>query len=95
MKKQLFSLAALMLMLLCGAGHIKAQTVTIDGIDYALGDGTATVVKGTYSGDMVIPEYIDVDGAYYDVTAVADRCCRFSRRGNLRELRKPPHHHHA
>ena len=76
MKKQLFSLAAIMLMLLCGAGHIKAQTVTIDGIDYALGDGTATVVKGTYSGDMVIPEYIDVDGAYYDVTAVADRCFR-------------------
>ena len=76
MKRHLLSFAAIMLMLICGTGLVKAQNVTVDGIDYALGDGTATVVKGTYSGEVVIPEYIEVDGAFYDVTAVADRCFR-------------------
>ena len=73
MKNFTLKLAAVMLMLLGGSGLMQAQ-VTIDGVDYSISDGTATVLKGTYSGDLVIPEYIEVDGAFYDVTAVADHC---------------------
>ena len=76
MKNFTLKLAALMLMLIGGINLTTAQDVTVDGIDYTLGDGIATVMKGTYSGNLVIPEYIEVDGTYYDVTAVADRCFR-------------------
>lgn len=76
MKRITLKLAALMLMLIGSINLATAQDVTVDGIDYTLGDGIATVMKGTYSGNLVIPEYIEVDGAYYDVTAVADRCFR-------------------
>ena len=53
---------------------INAENVIVDGIEYLLNDKSATVVRGTYSGNLVIPEYIEVDGSFYDVTAVADHC---------------------
>lgn len=73
MKNFTLKLVAVILMLVGGSGLMQAQ-VTIDGIDYSISDGTATVLRGTYSGNLVIPEYIEVDGAFYDVTAVADHC---------------------
>ena len=53
---------------------LSAQNVVVDGVEYSISDGTATLLKGNYSGTLVIPEYIEVDGAYYDVTAVESKC---------------------
>lgn len=74
MKKIMMTLVAIALMLIGGASSTKAQTVTVDGIDYILSAGTATVAQGNYSGDLVIPAYIEVDGSYYDITAVEKFC---------------------
>ncbi|MBQ7743034.1 MAG: leucine-rich repeat protein [Bacteroidaceae bacterium] len=53
---------------------VNADNVIVEGIEYSLSESGATVVRGTYSGNLVIPEYIEVDGAFYDVVAVADHC---------------------
>ena len=53
---------------------VNGQIVVVDGIEYSISEGNATLVRGTYSGTLVIPAYIEVDGAYYDVTAVESKC---------------------
>ena len=73
MKKSLL-LLSLFLIVNAQWSIINADNVIIDGIEYSLSESSATVVRGTYSGTLVIPAYIEVDGAYYDVTAVADHC---------------------
>ncbi|MBR4644513.1 MAG: tyrosine-protein phosphatase [Bacteroidaceae bacterium] len=64
---------------------ISAQTsVTVDGIKYILGDGTATVTypndskpssndPSTYTGAIVIPATITVDDVTYNVTEIGER----------------------
>lgn len=74
MKKITLTLVAIAMMLIGGTSPTQAQQVTVDGIDYILEGSNATVAKGNYSGDIVIPAYIEVDGAFYDITAVEKAC---------------------
>ena len=65
------------------ATALQAANVTVDGINYTTSGNKATVAKYTidksvtpydtlfYTGDIVIPETIVVDGAEYTVTATA------------------------
>lgn len=52
-----------------------AAYVEVDGIRYEIDDldETATVTKGNYTGDVVIPESIEVNGTSYIVTSIGSR----------------------
>lgn len=73
-KRISFILAVLLLSIVGG----KAQNVEVSGIEYTISGNRATVAQGNYSGNLIIPESIEVDGAFYDVVACADRCFRGS-----------------
>ena len=79
--KKTFILLSFVLMVITAS----AQTsVTVDGIKYNLDGSTATVTypnssePGTseYTGDIVIPPTIEVDGVTYNVTAIGDKAFR-------------------
>lgn len=51
---------------------VNADTFTVGGVTYSTLSGTnVTVDKGTYSGEIVIPETVTNNGTTYNVTAVA------------------------
>lgn len=82
--KRIFKLfvAAVTMIIMAGITTATAQVtdslVTVDGVNYIISNGKATLPAsstnggqgGVYSGNLVIPAYIEVDGAYYDVTRV-------------------------
>ena len=70
--KKLFLLLTL---LLC-FHTVGAYAVVVDGINYSLNttDKTASVTSGTYSGKVVIPETVTVDGVVYSVTSLGEMC---------------------
>lgn len=49
---------------------------TIDGLKYLIktDEKTATLVANSYSGDIVVPEKVTVDGVDYPVVAFGDNC---------------------
>ena len=55
------------------------QYKTVDGLRYGLNKNpnTAFVAQGKYSGDIVIPDSILVDGEYYHVTSIRARAFRY------------------
>ncbi|MGN0238379.1 MAG: leucine-rich repeat domain-containing protein [Lepagella sp.] len=69
MKRFTFSLACAAL--LCSQA-IAEDPITIEGLNYELNQElkTATVVAGTYTGDIVIPEAITVEEENYDVKQI-------------------------
>ena len=52
-----------------------ADDVQIDGIYYSINDATktASVTRGNYSGNIVIPETIDYDGIHYMITTICEK----------------------
>ena len=61
----------LMLLMIFSAMTLNAADVTVDGMSYSYsGEGTLTVVRGAYSGDVVIPDEVVIDGKTYVVTAI-------------------------
>ena len=61
----------LTLIALCWTMAIQAQTATVDGLNYNLkSDKTAEVTYSNFTGDIVIPEKITVDGVEYSVTSI-------------------------
>ncbi|MBO7120090.1 MAG: leucine-rich repeat protein [Bacteroidaceae bacterium] len=84
--KRLFTILPLLL----AALMLSAQTsVTVDGIKYTLDGSNATVTyptdgepgssnPNTYTGDIVIPPSINVDGTDYSVTAIGKKAFRSS-----------------
>ena len=70
MKKQL-SLSFLLLFPLMAI----ADPIEIDGIYYNLIDGNSAEVTwnpNTYSGDIVIPDFVTCDGVKYSVTSIGN-----------------------
>lgn len=61
-----------------------ANAATINGINYMLHNEKATVVRGDYEGDVVIPAIIEVNGSSYNVDAITNHC--FFECGNLRKV---------
>ena len=51
-----------------------AVEIEIDGINYNLNAETkqATVIRGYYSGEVVIPESVEHEGSAYSVTSIGD-----------------------
>ena len=70
MKRFLFLLMALCSMCLSASAYV---TAVIDGICYDISETTATVTKGYYSGDIVIPESITYNNSKYSVTSIGDK----------------------
>ncbi len=79
--KKLFILITLLL----GINTVWGHDAEVDGIFYNLNteDKTANVTfqgdsydsyKNEYSGDVVIPENVTVDGTVYSVTSLGDDC---------------------
>ena len=65
-KKLLLILAVLLLPVV-----VWGEDVKIDGINYSLNKGGATVIKdGSYYGDVVIPEEVIYEGTTYRVTSI-------------------------
>ena len=48
----------------------SAYRVEVDGIFYDISGTTATVTRGDYSGDIVIPESITYINSKYSVTSI-------------------------
>ncbi|MGM9815748.1 MAG: leucine-rich repeat protein [Lepagella sp.] len=71
MKRFTFSLACAAL--ICSQA-IAEDPITVEGLNYELDPTlkTATVVAGTYTGDIVIPETITVEEEIYDVKRIGD-----------------------
>ena len=63
--------------------HTSWGKVKVDGIYYDLNmeDKTAAVVKSPsyYSGEIVIPEKVTVDGTVYSVTSLGEECFYFCK----------------
>lgn len=57
-------------LVLCLYAVIMPASVTLDGVNYDINQSnkTAKVVKSECSGDLEIPEHINVDGVDYEVT---------------------------
>ena len=69
----------LLLVLFLGFHSAWAYDVKVDGICYNLNweDKTASVTRNWgqgYSGEIVIPETVIVDGTSYSVTSLGSRC---------------------
>ena len=78
--KKLLSLSALFLCSLAA----WAQTFSVDGITYNITSTTELTVevsRGTYSGDIVIPEKVTYEEKDYSVTSIGEDA--FSERGGL------------
>lgn len=60
--------------------QVTDSLVTVNGVNYIISNGKASLPAsstnngqgGVYSGNLVIPAYIEVDGAFYDITRVED-----------------------
>lgn len=59
-------------LIVCLFAGIASASVEFGGVNYNLNSTTytATIAKTDYSGDLVIPESIKVDGADYEVTEI-------------------------
>ena len=70
--KKLFLLFSLLL----GVLSAWADDVEVDGIFYNLDkeNKTASVAPYSYTGAVVIPETISVDGTAYSVTSLGEKC---------------------
>ena len=66
----------LLFSLLLGVLSAWAYDVEVDGIFYNLDkeNKTASVAPYSYTGAVVIPETISVDGTAYSVTSLGDEC---------------------
>ena len=90
MKKALFLLAALAMMLALPA---TAQKATIDGVTYEFNEpetGEATVVpssNGNYSGEVFIPATVTYNGQEYSVTTIGNNAFKLCR--NLTSVSMP------
>lgn len=75
--KHLIAKAAIAVLAVFLSLPMLAAEVEIDGINYELDEKThkATVLfkrKGSYSGDIVIPESVEHEGATYNVTSIGN-----------------------
>ena len=82
----------LLLVLFLGFHSAWAHDVEVDGIFYNLNreDKTASVTykwNSHYSGEIVIPETVIVDGTRYSVTSLGDQC--FYDRSSLTAITIP------
>ena len=66
--------ALLLILLLFSSFSALAYDCCIDGIYYNLNttDKTASITKGSYNGNVVIPEAITFEGMTYSVTSIGD-----------------------
>ena len=54
------------------------KVFTVDGIYYRIGENfTVSVIKGYYSGDIVIPEIVSYNGVTYSVTSIDEKAFRW------------------
>ena len=66
--------ALLLILLLFSASPALAYGCKVDGIYYEItpANRTASVTRGSYSGDVIIPETIAYDGTTYSVTSIGE-----------------------
>lgn len=83
-----FVTIAILVMAIVMMAHEAAHAFTVDNIEFRkISNSTVTVVKGTYSGDMVIPETIEYEGTTYTVTEISDYA--FDSMGGLTSISLP------
>lgn len=71
-KKNIYMKRILTSLILCLFVGSVSASVEFGGVNYNLNSSnyTATIVKTEYSGDLVIPESINIDGVSYEVTEI-------------------------
>ncbi len=74
LKRAIIRPALLLILLLSSTFSAFAYDCTVDGVYYNLNttDKTASVIKGSYSGDIVIPETITNNDITYSVTSIGE-----------------------
>ena len=79
----------LMFLVLFVAMALNAADVTVDGISYDYSsESTLTVVRGAYSGDVVIPDEVVINGKIYVVTAIGPNAFEHM---DITSVNIPPH----
>jgi len=73
----------------CMSAVLALASVEVDGINYNINtsNNTATVIQSEFSGDLVIPESISVDGNEYTVIEIAKYA--FQANNNLTSVKIP------
>ena len=76
-------------LLVCLFTDIVSASVELGGINYNLDTSTytATIVDTDFSGDLIIPESINVDGVDYEVTEIDNKA--FQGSSNLTSVKIP------
>ena len=70
MKKRITALMTTLILSVFFSISASAYDVEVDGIYYDISGTTATVTRGDYSGDIVIPESITYNNSKYSVTSI-------------------------
>ena len=79
MKKRITALMTTLILSVFFSISASAYDVEVDGIYYDISGTTATVTRGDYSGDIVIPESITYNNSKYSVTSIGDEAFAYCR----------------